>query len=346
MAPVLQEADQRGWKINIVYTGQHKNSMDDLKRDFDLKTEWSTIYSGKEVNTIPAAVFWLFNIFTRILFTPRSLLAPVDKEHDIILVHGDTFSTILGALLGRRLGIKVAHIESGLTSGNLFHPFPEELTRKLTFRLSDIAFCPGEWACLNLSHLRKLEIINTGENTLIDALRYALNKNHSTSNLPQHYGVVSIHRFENIFNKNRFMEIIQQLITVSEQTPLIFVLHPATRKRLIKAGLFDTLANNPRFSLKDRTYYTDFISILAKSEFVITDGGSNQEELFFMGIPTYLMRKTTERTEGINQNVVLGGYKKESLNEFLNNLERYRIKPYFTNLQPSKTIADRISQYS
>jgi len=119
------------------------------------------------------------------------------SRQGIVVVHGDTFSTLAGGLVGKLLGMRVAHVEAGLRSYNIFHPFPEELTRLAVFRLSDIAFCPGEWAMRNMEGYR-CERINTGMNTIVDAVRMATANSAATPSKDS-YGVISIHRFENIF---------------------------------------------------------------------------------------------------------------------------------------------------
>ena len=101
----------------------------------------------------------------------EGLRALCDRE-GIVLVHGDTASTLIGAILGKTAGLKVGHIESGLRSRRLLHPFPEEIIRLMTFLLSDLYFCADDWAVGNLRRLRGIKI-NTGGNTLLDAVRIA-----------------------------------------------------------------------------------------------------------------------------------------------------------------------------
>lgn len=324
MAPIIKRLEVLGWPIALVYTGQHKESMDDLCRDFQLTTRWHSLYHhSQEVKTIHHAVFWLARMGLNILIKPASLLPNYKTKlaEDVIVIHGDTLSTLLGALIGKRLAIKVAHVEAGLRSFNLFNPFPEEIIRRLTTFLSDIAFCPGSWAVNNLSAHKHLVKINTHCNTIADSLGLALEKNHlrnAGEDADKDYGVVSLHRFENIFFTDTFKQIIEQLIWVAQYYPLIFVLHPATRKRLLTTGLISKLQNHPNIALRERSGYVDFVGLLSGSQFVITDGGSNQEELSLLGIPAFLMRKTTERQEGLNHNVCLGELSFDKLKQFIN----------------------------
>jgi UDP-N-acetylglucosamine 2-epimerase (non-hydrolysing) len=347
MAPVIKEIEQRNWPLTLIHTGQHKEGIEDLLKDFQLKTEWQWLYANEEeVKTISRAFGWLLTLITAIIIKPDSLLLDCNSNEDnIILVHGDTFSTVLGALIGKRTGIKVAHIESGLRSFNFLNPFPEEINRILTFHLADIAFCPGQWALNNLKKYKKLTKIDTENNTLLDSLKLALSTPSIVTNkIPTtKYGVVSIHRFENIFFTRRFKEIINQLIDVSEQNYLIFVLHPSTRKQLIKIGLFEKLALNPNIELRERTGYFKFIQLLSQSQFVITDGGSNQEELSYLNIPTFLMRKATERQEGLNDNVKIGNISSNKLKTFISEVTLHEKKQVNLPLNsPSKIICEQL----
>ena len=133
----------------------------------------------------------------------------VSDVNNVILVDKDTFSTLLGAIVGKLRGIRVAHIEAGLRSGNTFHPFPEELTRRAVFRLSDVAFCPGSWPYDNMKKYRAKRV-DTGQNTLLDTLAIARSIPQKTvSPFPEKtFGIVSLHRFENIFNARRLVQIV------------------------------------------------------------------------------------------------------------------------------------------
>jgi UDP-N-acetylglucosamine 2-epimerase (non-hydrolysing) len=349
MAPVIIEIEKRNWPLTLIHTGQHKEGIEELRTDFQIKTEWLWLYSkDQEVKTISHAFKWLLTLISTIILKPHSLLPELNSfEDNIILVHGDTFSTILGALLGKRIGIKVAHIESGLRSFNFLNPFPEEINRIITFFLADIAFCPGQWAINNLNKYKKLIKIDTENNTLLDSLKIALDFPHKNTNYPvptTDYGVVSIHRFENIFYSARFISIIDQLIEVADTYHLIFVLHPTTHKRLNQSGLKEKLKQHPKIELRERTGYINFIQLLAKSQFVITDGGSNQEELSYLNIPTFLMRKTTERQEGLGSNVQIGNISADKLRDFIGKIKAHSNKPLSLPINsPSKIICNELA---
>lgn len=322
MAPVILELEKRDWKPNLILTGQHKETIDRLLADFGIRTKPLRLYEGREVSSIRRVVPWFFHCLWRLWRESKTLFGTGDVASPrVILVHGDTFSTVLGALAGRLTGQRVAHVESGLRSFNIWHPFPEELTRLAVFRLSDIAFCPDDWSLSNLKGYR-LDAVNTGGNTLLDALRIALSASKPLPLEPPEppFGVVSLHRFENIFKRERLIAILELIEESASRFPLVFVLHPATRQNLEKFGLFDRLAQDSRIQLVPRMSYFEFVALLTRASFVITDGGSNQEELSYLRKPTLLMRRATERKEGLGENVVLCDYEIEKLRRFLDAL--------------------------
>jgi len=347
MAPVIRAIETHDWPLRLIHTGQHSESMQSLCKDFSIQTPWQPILTCNEVNSIFRATSWLIRLLWQVLLKSNKHIKKSQSGNDIILVHGDTFSTLLGAIMGKRSHTKVAHIESGLRSYNIFNPFPEELNRLATFRLTDIAFCPGEWAYNNIKKYRKIERINTEHNTLLDSLRLALKSNNDKNNNQkiQNYAVCSLHRFENLFHKKRLIKIIKLLEIASEQCPLIFILHPTTKKRLENTGLIKALKRY-NITFKDRTGYFEFIKLISSCNFMITDGGSNQEELSYMGIPTLLMRKTTERQEGLNTNTVICDYNIDTLKHFLNNLGNYRYNRIDYNNSPTKIILQRLSKFT
>src|SRR5712691_8143774 len=208
MAPVIVEIEKRGLPFNLVLTGQHEETMEQLLNDFGIRAPRSYLYRGKEITGIAQMGLWFVRCLWKCLREPNKF-APGSGVNDVILVHGDTFSTLLGAIVGKLRGITVAHIEAGLRSGNIFHPFPEELTRRAVFRLSDLAFCPGEWPCHNMKKYRAKRI-DTGQNTLLDTLAIALcvPQKKATLLISNTFGIVSLHRFENIFNLRRLTRII------------------------------------------------------------------------------------------------------------------------------------------
>ena len=341
MAPIMRELEERNIQYNFVFSGQHQETIDQLRNNFSIKAPDVVLHSGSDVTSITQMLRWGIKIFFRSLFSRSSIWA--GDKNGIVLNHGDTFSTLLGSLLAKALGFKNAHIESGLRSFNLLHPFPEELTRVIVFRLSDYYFVPDATALANLSKHKGVKI-NTEANTLYDTLRLFLkNESHKLiTNSFTKFGLVSLHRYENIFNEEQFETIIQLLEKVARKIPLVFILHKPTKKKLLAFGFYERLKQNPNIELHPRYDYFDFITLVQKSEFLITDGGSNQEECYYLGHPCLLFRKATERQEGLGENVVLSEFKLETIEKFIHDYKSFSRSPLELPVSPSKRIVDEL----
>ncbi|HCW91726.1 MAG TPA: hypothetical protein DHU56_16995 [Marinobacter sp.] len=303
VAPIIVECEQKGLPSTLLLTGQHQETMQDLLDEFGVKTEQVMATSAKEHATVISLFAWLPRAYFGIKRKFKAL--NLNSASIYVLVHGDTLSTVLGALAGRQIGARVVHIESGLTSKRIFDPFPEELSRRIVFRLSDIAMCPS---AETLQHMRsaypKCQAINTGGNTIVDAIKLT-GASRATPNTASNYVVVSLHRFQNIYNSTRLKSLVELLEKIANSNDVYFVLHPATRKRLVKTGLFERLQKHSAIKLLPRLGYGEFLRLTAASSFVLTDGGSNQEELAVVGVPTIIMRRATERSDGLGKNAVL-----------------------------------------
>jgi UDP-N-acetylglucosamine 2-epimerase (non-hydrolysing) len=341
MAPVMVELQQRDIPYNFIFSGQHQATVHNIRDEFGLKDPDITLYAGKDITGIFQMFAWSIRIFFYALWN-REKVWQGDKN-GVVLNHGDTFSTLLGSLLARASGQQSAHVESGLRSFNLFHPFPEEITRILTFRLSNIYFAPGEWALGNLQRYQGVKV-NTVHNTLIDALKISEDSvNEANVDIPENpYAVVSLHRFENIFSKSRFAEIVDLLLQISETTHLLFILHKPTEQKLNLFGLKSKLESCPNIELRPRYSYFQFIKLIKYASFVVTDGGSNQEECHYIGKPCIIMRTTSERQEGIGQNAVICNYKYSEIEAVINNLPAYEIAPKWLEVSPSRIIVDHL----
>lgn len=349
MAPIVRELENRHVPMSLVLTGQHDESMEALIRDFAIRSPWQRWHVGPDVTRMGQMGRWFVTTLARVYMHRKRYFPAItgDPRRHVVVVHGDTLSTLLGAMLGRLLRMTVAHVEAGLRSFDWRQPFPEELTRLAVFRLAHIAFCPGHWACTNVRGY-PMEIVDTGCNTIVDALRYALETDNAAA-VQKHgsYAVVSIHRFENIFRAARLHEIVSLLESVATCCRLVLVLHPPTRARLSGSGLLERLEHNPNLHLQGRMEYTRFIRLLAGARFVITDGGSNQEELAYLGVPTLLMRRVTERQEGLGESVLIGGYDSALLRNFAEEPHRYARPPTWMKMKsPSQRIVDWLSRYA
>ena len=163
------------------------------------------------------------------------------------------------------------------------------------------------------------EVVNSEENTIVDSVMMAIrndaaHKQGAGASRP--YFVASLHRFQNIFDGKRLRYLVELLSKLSEKYPIHFVLHPATRKRLEAEGLLVALAARPNINLSPRLGYRAFLRLASDAACVLTDGGSNQEELAVLGVPTIVMRQHTERLDGLGQNAVMEGFICEGLLQY------------------------------
>jgi len=343
MAPVMSEFNSRGIEYNFVFTGQHRETIDSILAIFDLKQPNIQLYKHKESTTPFGVLAWFLRVCAVFLFNKKKLWQ--GDINGYVLNHGDTLSTLLGAFFAKLHGHKACHVESGLRSHSLMHPFPEEIIRILVFKFSDYYFCPGKLATNNVSGYSGVKV-NTEINTLYDALKIALSGKHQVSvEIPdQRYSIVSIHRFENIFDKVRFRKIVDIILKVADQYTLLFVLHKPTRRQLEKLGLFESLNKHPNILLRDRYDYFKFIKLIEQSECVLTDGGSNQEECSFLGKPCLILRKHTERDDGLNASAVLCDLDLSKILDVMHNISDYIRPGAQYSKSPSTIIVDTVTE--
>jgi UDP-N-acetylglucosamine 2-epimerase (non-hydrolysing) len=345
MAPVMCALRDAGMSYRYISTGQHRETMEEILDNFGLKGPDITLYSGPDITSIPKMLLWAVRILW-LTFWDRKRVFENDCN-GIVLVHGDTFSTLLGALIAHVSRLKVGHVESGLRSFRFFHPFPEELTRLITFRLSHYFFCPGPWAVSNLSQYSG-EKIDTGGNTLSDALRLAVHRlDDSHVKIPDRpFAIVTIHRFENIYSRAALERIVRIVEGVAQQKYLLFILHKPTEKKLYQFGLFDRINAINNIECRQRYDYFNFIKLVSKADFVISDGGSNQEECYYLGKPVLLLRAATERQEGVGENCVISNYDMSTINQFVMNWRSYQFLSKFDERSPSAIISEVCREFA
>jgi len=240
---------------------------------------------------------------------------PVCLKHrpDWIVVPGDVNSTMACTLVASKLMIKVAHIEAGLRSFD--RSMPEEINRLVTDALSDLLFTPSADADENLFREGILpEKIHRVGNIMIDTLVSNLKRTLSRRTYERWklqkktFVFVTLHRPCNVDQKETLVLILEQLQRLSRFIPVIFPLHPRTRKRIIDFGLHSILdfsSDNSQFIIVDPLNYHDSICLAKTAIFVLTDSGGLQEETTYLGTPCLTLRPNTERpvtiTEGTNK---------------------------------------------
>ncbi|MFH1500720.1 MAG: UDP-N-acetylglucosamine 2-epimerase (non-hydrolyzing) [archaeon] len=231
----------------------------------------------------------------------------------VVLVEGDTNTVLAGALAASKLGIQVGHIEAGLRSYD--RSMPEETNRIVTDHISDYLFAPTENAkqILLRESIPRDKIFVTG-NTIVDALHQNLEISQRKSNIlseldlqKNKYFLVTMHRQENVDNKERLKKILQGLSLVYEEfkLPLIYPIHPRTKKMVSEFGL----KVSEHIKLIEPLGYLDFLQLLTNSRLVLTDSGGIQEETCILKIPCVTLRENTERPETIDAGGnLLAGY--------------------------------------
>lgn len=227
----------------------------------------------------------------------------LDHKPDIVLVYGDTNSTLAGALAAAKLHIPVAHVEAGLRSFNT--RMPEEINRVMTDHLASWLFSPNEVA---VSHLHKegidkAKVINVGDVMYDAALTYAKKATNNEAgigvelDLNQDYLLVTIHRAENTDILERLHVIVESLNLMSEELTLIWPMHPRTRKVLQSSGLWSKLSSN--IQIIEPQGYLDMIRLEVNAKAIVTDSGGVQKEAFFYRVPCITLRDETEWVETI-----------------------------------------------
>lgn len=341
MAPVMRALLHAGIAYRFVFTAQHRETIGGLLEEFGLAQPDVVLGHGAEANTPARFGRWSLTMLAAMFWTGRLFPKP-----GWVLTHGDTATTLWAAVAGRIARCRVLHVESGLRSYRWLNPFPEELIRLLTFRLTHVHYCPGKWAVDNLQNYSG-DKVDLGANTLRDAVAQVLE--HPPNGLPwdRPYAIVSLHRAENIFSSRRLVRIVDVIERFTGRgVKIVFVLHPSTREALKKNGalLFERLRRNPDILLEERLPFGRFMHALDGAEFVLTDGGSNQEELSYLGVPTLLLRMVTERTEGLGKNVVVSALEDERVEGFINTYPSLRMGRQMDGESPSQLLAEDLSR--
>ncbi|HVL98465.1 MAG TPA: UDP-N-acetylglucosamine 2-epimerase [Egibacteraceae bacterium] len=338
-APLLRLMDDQGVDYRLIDSGQHARLSVTMRADLGVRHPDYVLGGKEDVDTIGHALLWSGRLTTR-LRSPARLRAEVfGGAGGVCVVHGDTPSTLLAALMARRAGLQVAHLEAGLRSHSLLNPFPEELIRLWVMRLSQLLFAPDRAALANLRSMRlRGRVIPLGGNTVIEALRHGLRAVSPPGSGPV---VVTMHRVENLRNRRRVDGMIRLVLRIAESHPVRFVLHGPTVQTLARTG-GDQLLREAGVELSPLLPHFVFTRLLHTAPFVITDGGSIQEECALLGVPTLLWRLRSERPDGLGGNVVLSHYEPAVVDAFLADPGRYRRDAFTPDLTPSKEILDTL----
>ncbi len=344
LAPTMKELESRKVSYKVITSGQTKVSFEELqflinKSEADIKLDEKT-----DKSSLFLFGFWFLKTLFKIPFLNKEF-SRLNKKNSYFVVHGDPVSSLLGALLARYYGLNLVHVESGLRSFSYLEPFPEELCRMIISRLADIHFCPNQWSVDNLAGVSGVKI-NTYQNTQIESYLSALKKNKLNKNLSkvtkQKYFVMILHRQEHvIFGKEDSKKLIKYIFNnFGKNLHCVFITH-ATTLNFLKSTNFKLRNNlNKKINFVPRLSYLDFINLMSNSEFIVTDGGSNQEEAYYMGLPCLILRNRSERIEGLGKNSILSQGKMSTVKAFLNNYKNYRQTAVKISVRPSKIVVD------
>lgn len=345
MAPVILELERRGLSFNLIDAGQHAALTGDICRQFGLREADVFLRPGRaNVSSVSEAVAWAGKILLQMTFKRNHLYQWLFRgESGICLIHGDTLTTLLSLLCAKRCGMKVAHVEAGLRSYGLLDPFPEEIIRRIAMRYSDILFAPSELAAKNLSKMGYgSKTVNSGGNTSAEAVEIALKNKTGRGEPRRKYAVVTIHRVENIYLRSRLSEIAALIERISRERRVIFVLHDPTRRQLARFGLLRALVGSEAIEVLPLQPYFEFLHLLADADFIVTDGGTVQEESYLLGVPCLIMRTRTERQEGLGENALLAAFDRERIDSFLQNFSALRRARGHDSVSPSRLIASHL----
>lgn len=317
MAPLVKKFQQypNDFRTVVCVTGQHREMLDQVLQIFDIKPDYdlNIMKQGQD----------LYDVTARVLVGLRAVLQ--DVKPDVVLVHGDTTTSMAAALAAFYQQIPVGHVEAGLRTHNIYSPWPEEINRQLTGRIATYHFAPTPLSRENLLHegVDENHIFVTG-NTVIDALYWVvdriknddeldrtLNKEllqngYDVSRLSQGKKMVLItgHRRENFGDGfTQICRAIKTLVETYSDVDFVYPMHlnPNVRRPIHEA--FDGKQYENMFFIEPLEYLS-FVYLMEKSAIVLTDSGGIQEEAPGLGKPVLVMRDTTERPEALEAGTV------------------------------------------
>lgn len=313
-APVMRALDEVGIKHLLIDTGQHYDSdmSGNFFRELALPTPNYSLRVGSGSHARMTAKM-LEGIET-------ALMA---ESPDMVLVFGDTNSTLAGAVTAAKLGIPVAHVEAGLRS---FRPImPEEINRRLTDHCAAILFCPSETAIrqlkaeglaranlpeelYSLEQCRSADVslrplaLNVGD-VMVDALismRERYEKQPPSMDLPaENYALFTLHRAESTDDAGVLHQIVNQVSELASAMRVLFPVHPRTKARLVKCGSWNEILSHPGIQCRPPLSYGAFTWALLRAKVIITDSGGVQKEAAIHGVPCITLRDETEWVETI-----------------------------------------------
>lgn len=345
MAPLVKELECREEIDSIVcVTAQHREMLDQVLEAFDIEPDYD-LNIMKQGQT-------LAEITTRALTKLDTVIKEV--KPDIVLVHGDTTTTLSGSLAAFYNQVMLGHVEAGLRTYNKFSPYPEEVNRRITSVIADMNFAPTEVAKSNLMKENVPEgIIYVTGNTAIDALKTTVRDNYDNPLLEElkdsRIILLTAHRRENLGEPMRHM--FRAIDRITKEFSDVQVIYPVHLNPVVRKIASEELGDNKKIHLIQPLEVLDFHNFLSKAHIIMTDSGGIQEEAPSLGKPVLVLRDTTERPEGVEAGTLkLAGTDEETIynltKELLTNEEEYNKMAHASNPygdgMASKRIVDAI----
>ena len=347
MAPVVKALEAADDMESIVtVTAQHREMLDQVLHLFSITPDYDlNIMSQGQT---------LYDVTCKALLGLQGVLK--EAKPDVVLVHGDTTTTFVGALAAFYEGIPVGHVEAGLRTGNIYSPFPEEMNRKLTGAIGTYHFAPTSTSESNLlkENINPAHLYVTG-NTVIDALQTTVQTDYTFKEellnqidyINNKVILVTTHRRENLGDPMRNVyEAIRDIINEQADVEVIFPMH---RNPKVRSIVQEVLGDMPRVHLIEPLEYEPFANLMARTYLIMTDSGGIQEEAPSLGKPVLVLRDTTERPEAVEAGTVkVVGTDKESVyrtaTELLVNETAYLAMSNAVNPYGDGLASDRIVQ--
>ena len=309
-------------------TGQHREMLDQVLSFFNIIPDYDLNLMTPGQN--------LFTLTSEIIKSLKTVLE--DFKPDFVFVHGDTTTSMASAIASFYSEIKVCHVEAGLRTFDKLSPFPEEMNRQITGRISDYHFAPTNKSKNNLlnENISGDSILVTG-NTVIDALLFSVEKVENNPSdliktLSKKIGskkiiLVTGHRREN--HGKGFEEICNAIKTVALKLPEVVIVYPVHLNPNVQKPVREHLSKLNNVILMNPLEYPDFIWLMNRSEIILTDSGGVQEEAPSLGKPVLVMREKTERPEAVSAGtVILVGTNQDlivsSIIDLINNKDKYQ----------------------
>ena len=338
VAPVITRLNKDGFPARILWAGLHSEEALNLAM-LENVSRHSLCKANKDLNSIVGVFMWFLQIVIQVIFD-GVLSRFSEHKLKIVVVHGDTLCTVLGSLLAKVSGAKLIHIEAGVRSGKFWRPFPEEISRRMVSRVTDIHFAPGEKESNHLQR-RRGEVVNTTHNTSLDALSLLID---NFEFIDKGYLVVTLHRTELLSNKKRFSQIVEKIMDLSKKYDVKWYVGNHEKAALDSVGMLHSV-NRSQINLRERTNHLDFMKVVAQSHCVITDSGGLQSECNDLGIPVIVHRNESEYSNPDNSPCMLSNWEVLTIDKFLAELSSNGMsRGIRTRVVASEIIAKRISR--